>query len=238
VGVEWIHLAQDRIICLLLRIRKWTLVFEKIISCKGRLVEIRAPGCFIRWKDRKDSQWIGILFPVRIRTFSVLHSAQIHFGVYPASHSMGKKGFSPKGKAAGACSWPLISIYWRSVAVYEVWEQISSLLTNRIFRIVLLTLSSVVCRMLATCQCASERSWDKLSRYRFSWFSSVFKRMLRWFPNFKFYSVLLMQPSWFRSIEIKCHPLQPCQNDLSKLCTTKPLFIELTALPWINKLFP
>jgi hypothetical protein len=39
---------------------------------------------------------------------------------------------------------------------------------------------------LASSQYASGRSCDRPSRHRFSWFSSVFKQMLRWFPNSKF----------------------------------------------------
>jgi hypothetical protein len=39
--------------------------------------------------------------------------------------------------------------------------------------------------LLASSQCASGRSCDRLSRHRFPWFSSVFKQMLRWFPNSK-----------------------------------------------------
>jgi hypothetical protein len=37
-------------------------------------------------------------------------------------------------------------------------------------------------RLLASSQYASRRSCDRLSRHRFSWFSSVFKQRLRWFP--------------------------------------------------------
>jgi hypothetical protein len=39
--------------------------------------------------------------------------------------------------------------------------------------------------LLASSQYASGRSCDLPSRHRFSWFSSVFKQMLRWFPNSK-----------------------------------------------------
>jgi hypothetical protein len=39
--------------------------------------------------------------------------------------------------------------------------------------------------LLARSQYASGRSCDRPSRHRFSWFSSVFKQMLRWFPSSK-----------------------------------------------------
>jgi hypothetical protein len=39
--------------------------------------------------------------------------------------------------------------------------------------------------LLASSQYASGRSCDRPSRHRFSWFSSVFKQMLRWFLNSK-----------------------------------------------------
>jgi hypothetical protein len=36
--------------------------------------------------------------------------------------------------------------------------------------------------LLASSQCVSGRSCDRSSRHRFSWFSPVFKQILRWFP--------------------------------------------------------
>jgi hypothetical protein len=40
--------------------------------------------------------------------------------------------------------------------------------------------------LLTSSQYVTGRSCDRPSRHRFSWFSSVFKQMLRWFPNSKF----------------------------------------------------
>jgi hypothetical protein len=96
MGVEGIHLAQDR--------------FTEMNFRIPRFVEIWTPGCLIRWRHRPDSRGIGVLFPVPIRKVSLLHSAQIHSGVHQVFHSMAIRGISPRGKAAEACSWPVISI--------------------------------------------------------------------------------------------------------------------------------
>jgi hypothetical protein len=42
--------------------------------------------------------------------FSLLYSIQTDSGAYPASYLMGTGGRFPRGKAAGAWSWPLTSI--------------------------------------------------------------------------------------------------------------------------------
>jgi hypothetical protein len=54
--------------------------------------------------------------------------------------------------------------------------------------------------LLASSQHASGRSCARPSLRRFSWFCSVFKQMLRWFPNG--YCRLLVQPSRFKLIKI------------------------------------
>jgi hypothetical protein len=58
-------------------------------------------------------------------------------------------------------------------------------------------------------QCESGRSCDRPSRHRFSWFSSVYKQMLRCSQVPSCYCVLLMQPSRLKFIEITLHC---CQN--------------------------
>jgi len=45
--------------------------------------------------------------------FSLHHSAQTGSGAHPASYPMETRGYFPGGKAAGAWSWPLTSIYNR-----------------------------------------------------------------------------------------------------------------------------
>jgi len=42
--------------------------------------------------------------------FSLRHRVQTASGAHPASYSMGIGGVFPRGKAAGAWSWPLTSI--------------------------------------------------------------------------------------------------------------------------------
>jgi hypothetical protein len=55
------------------------------------------------------------------------------------------------------------------------------------------------------------------SLHRLSWFSSVFKQMLRWLPNPRCYCALLMQPSPPKFIKIKPHCNRNRWNYFSKL---------------------
>jgi hypothetical protein len=57
--------------------------------------------------------WSGIRIPVGAGNFSLHHRVQTGSGVRPASHLMDIRGSFPGGKAAGAWSWPLTSIYCR-----------------------------------------------------------------------------------------------------------------------------
>jgi hypothetical protein len=52
-------------------------------------------------------------FPTGAGNFSLHHRVQNGSGPHPASYPMGTRGSLPGGKAAGACSWPLTSIYCR-----------------------------------------------------------------------------------------------------------------------------
>jgi hypothetical protein len=54
---------------------------------------------------------------------------------------------------------------------------------------------------MTTMQCASERSCDRPSRHRFSWFSSTLKQILRWFPGSSI--AIACSPSRFEYIKIK-----------------------------------
>jgi hypothetical protein len=57
--------------------------------------------------DDRDSR---VRFPVGARNFSLHHRVQNGSGALPASYPMGNRCSFPGGKAAGAWSWPLISI--------------------------------------------------------------------------------------------------------------------------------
>jgi len=56
-----------------------------------------------------------VRFPAEamIGIFSLCHRAQTGSGAHPASYPMGAGDCFPRGKAAGAWSWPLSSIYCR-----------------------------------------------------------------------------------------------------------------------------
>jgi len=60
-----------------------------------------------------DSRMIGVRFPAGAGNFS-RHRVQTGSGAHPASYPRGSGGFFPGSKAAGAWSWPLTSIQFRS----------------------------------------------------------------------------------------------------------------------------
>jgi hypothetical protein len=89
---------------------------------------------------------------------------------------------------------------------------------------------SVVAGLFARCECASGRSCDRSSRNRFSWFSSVFKQMLRCSEDPICYFGLPMQPSRFDFIKIKplcCPSYQILISKLHKFEINKKIKI-----PW------
>jgi hypothetical protein len=59
--------------------------------------------------DRGSRVW----FPEEAGNFSLHQRVQNGSGAHPASYPMGTRGSFPGGKAAGAWSWPLTSIYCR-----------------------------------------------------------------------------------------------------------------------------
>jgi hypothetical protein len=56
---------------------------------------------------------------------------------------------------------------------------------SKFWSVLLMFIFLLFAGLLARRQFASGRSCDRPSRHRFSWFSSVFKQMLRWFPSSK-----------------------------------------------------
>jgi hypothetical protein len=54
--------------------------------------------------------WSGVRVPVGAGNFSLRHCVQTGSGAHPASYPMRIRGSFSVGKAAGAWSWPLISI--------------------------------------------------------------------------------------------------------------------------------
>jgi hypothetical protein len=54
--------------------------------------------------------WSGVRVPVGAGNFSPHHRVQTGSGAYPASYIMGTRGSFLGSKAAGAWSWPFISI--------------------------------------------------------------------------------------------------------------------------------
>jgi hypothetical protein len=69
--------------------------------------------------------------------------------------------------------------------LYEVRTEILNTKTS------FFVISLLFAGLLSGSQSASGRSCDRPSQHRFSWISSVFKQMLKWFPNSK----LLLQAS-------------------------------------------
>jgi hypothetical protein len=55
----------------------------------------------------------GDRFPAGAGNFSLRHPVQKSSGAHPSSYPMGTRGFLPWGKASGAWSWPIASIYCR-----------------------------------------------------------------------------------------------------------------------------
>jgi hypothetical protein len=65
--------------------------------------------------------WSGGSSPGRGCELFSTHRVQTGCGVYPASYPMGTRGSFPGGKAAGAWSWPLTSIYFRGQEHVELY---------------------------------------------------------------------------------------------------------------------
>jgi hypothetical protein len=63
---------------------------------------------------RADDRGSRVRFPVGAGNFSLHHRVQNGSGAHSASYPMGTRGSFPRGKAAGALSWPLASIYCRA----------------------------------------------------------------------------------------------------------------------------
>jgi hypothetical protein len=54
--------------------------------------------------------WSVVQVPAGAGNFSLHHRVQTDSEAHPASYPVGKRGCFPRGKAAGAWSWPLTSI--------------------------------------------------------------------------------------------------------------------------------
>jgi hypothetical protein len=65
-----------------------------------------------------DDRSSRVRFPARAGNFSLHHRVQNGSGAHSASYPMGTISSFPGGKAAGAWSWPLTSIYCRSQRMY------------------------------------------------------------------------------------------------------------------------
>jgi hypothetical protein len=62
---------------------------------------------------RLDDRGSRVRFPAGAGNYSLHHRVQNGSGAHPASYPMGTRRSFPGGKAAGAWSWPLTSIYCR-----------------------------------------------------------------------------------------------------------------------------
>jgi hypothetical protein len=88
------------------------------------MIEIKSINfmLYMSWKSRDSSAGIAlgyglddrgsrVRFPAGAGNFSFHHRIQNGSGTHPASYPMGTKASFHGGKAAGALSWPLTSIY-------------------------------------------------------------------------------------------------------------------------------
>jgi hypothetical protein len=68
-----------------------------------------------------DDRGCRVRFPAGARNFSLHHRVQNGPEAHPDSYPMGNRGSFPGGKAAGAWSWPLTSIYCRGQECVELY---------------------------------------------------------------------------------------------------------------------
>jgi hypothetical protein len=95
------------------RMRETRKAYEILVRKSGRRRPLGRPGR--RWKDHIKR------FPAEAGNYSPHHSVQNGSGAHPASYPMGTRGSFPGGKAAGAWSWPLTSIYCRGQECVELY---------------------------------------------------------------------------------------------------------------------
>jgi hypothetical protein len=83
---------------------------RQFVTSTGQ-VESRDSSAGIALDYGLDDWGSRVRSPAGARKFSLYYCDQNGSGDHPASYPMGTRGFFPGGKAAGAWSWPLASVY-------------------------------------------------------------------------------------------------------------------------------
>jgi hypothetical protein len=82
-------------------------------SFSNSVINVLRGGIAQWYSSRLRAGWSGVRIPAGAGNFSLHHRIQTGSGAHGASYSMGSRRSSPGGKAVGAWSWPLTSIWCR-----------------------------------------------------------------------------------------------------------------------------